>query len=252
AGRAVPPILLLALLLAVWQEWTVWARVPAFLLPGPVAIWHALVGQRALLLDNTWPTLEEAGLGFLLSLAFGFALAVAIRSSRLLEGALYPLVIASQTVPVIALAPVLLVLLGFTVLPRLVVVCLVCFFPVVVNTVDGFHSVDRDLTNVMRTLGAGRWSMLRLVELPAALPYFFSGAKIAVTFSVVGAVFGEWVSSSAGLGWLMIQEQAQMDIAVLFAAMAVLTVMGIALFLAVWAAEWLCLPWRRAGTAEEM
>ena len=245
ARRIVQPLIFVVVLLTLWQIWTDLAHVPSFLVPGPVAIWRAIVSEHGLLLANTWPTLEEAVLGFLLALALGFTLALAIRSSSLLEGALYPLVIASQTVPVIALAPVLLVLFGFTILPRLIVVCLICLFPVVINTVDGFHSVDRDLRNVMRTLGAGRWDLFRLVELPAVLPYFFSGAAVAVTFSVVGAVFGEWVSSSAGLGWLMIQEQAQGDMATLFAAMVVLTVLGIALFLATRFIEWLSLPWRR-------
>src|SRR5579875_3967088 len=126
ARRIVQPLIFVVVLLTLWQIWTDLAHVPSFLVPGPVAIWRAIVSEHGLLLANTWPTLEEAVLGFLLALALGFTLALAIRSSSLLEGALYPLVIASQTVPVIALAPVLLVLFGFTILPRLIVVCLIC------------------------------------------------------------------------------------------------------------------------------
>lgn len=247
-ARFLPPLLLLLLLGVLWQLWTVTQRVPDFLLPGPVAIWQATWLQHDLLLNNTLPTLEIAVFGFVFALALGFFLAVAIRFSHALELILYPIVIASQTVPVVALAPILVVLLGFTVLPKLIVVCLICFFPIVVNTVDGFRGVDRDLINMMRTLGASRWRLFRDVELPSALPYLFSGAKVAVTFSVVGALFGEWVGSSEGLGWLMIQEQAQLDTAMIFSAIAMLILMGVGLFVLVVLAERLLLPWHRPET----
>lgn len=249
-GRRIPtlvervaPVVLLLVLFGLWEAVVDLAHVPDFLLPSPHAIWDAGVAERDLLVSNAIPTAEIAVLGFLLALALGFVLALAIRYSRVLEIALYPLVIASQTVPVLALAPILVVLLGFTILPKLVIVCLICFFPITVNTVDGFRSVDPELLALMRTFGAGRWRLLRDVELPASLPYLFSGAKVAVTFSVIGALFGEWVGSSEGLGYLMTQKQSQFDTGGLFAAMAVLTLIGIALFLLVSLAERLLLPW---------
>ena len=237
------PFGLLALLLIVWEALTDLLHVPDFLLPGPREIWWAGVGERDQLLSNAIPTAEIAVLGFLLALAFGFGLAAAIRYSRVLEVALYPIVIASQTVPVLALAPILVVLLGFTILPKLIIVCLICFFPITVNAVDGFKSVDPDLVKVMRTLGAGRWWLFREVELPSALPYVLSGARVAVTFSVVGALFGEWVGASEGLGYLMTQKQSQFDTGALFAAMAVLAIIGIVLFLLVSLAGRLLIPW---------
>jgi len=241
--RLVPPLALLVAAGVLWQGIVTVEHVPDFLLPGPAAIWQSAVSERDLLLSNAVPTAQIAVLGFLLALVVGFVLAVLIHYSRVLEISLYPIVIASQTVPVLALAPVLVVIFGFTVLPKLIIVALVCFFPITVNTVDGLRSVDPDLIRMMRTLGAGRVRLFRDVELPNALPYVFSGAKVAVTFSVIGALFGEWVGSSEGLGYLMTQQRAQFDTGGLFAAMTVLTVIGVLLFLVVALAERLLLPW---------
>ncbi len=243
ASRYLPPLLLLALGLVLWQVLTVMLKVPDYLLPGPVAIWQASIDQRDLLLANTIPTFKIAVLGFLLALVLALVLAIGIHYSRLLQRAVYPIIIASQTVPIIALAPVLVVLLGFTILPKLIVVCLFCFFPIVVNTVDGFKSVDPDLINLMRTLGAGKVRLFRDVEFPTALPYLFSGAKVAATYSVIGAVFGEWVGSSEGLGYVMIQKMSQFDTAIIFSAMVILSLIGIGLFLVIAVSERLLMPW---------
>jgi ABC-type nitrate/sulfonate/bicarbonate transport system permease component len=242
-GRSAPSLLLLAGALALWQVLTVVRHVPTYLLPGPVDIWRAGVDEHDLLLTNAVPTLEIAVFGFALAALVGLAVAVAIRFSPVLEAGVYPIVIVSQTVPVVALAPVLVVLLGFTILPKLIIVALICFFPITVNAVDGFHSVDPDLVKMMRSFGAGRWRIFRAVEWPSALPFIFSGAKVAVTFSVVGALFGEWAGSSEGLGYLMTQKESQFDTGALFAAIALLSLIGIALFAVVSLAERLLLPW---------
>jgi len=243
AARAAPPIALLALLLLIWQVAVVARGVPDYLLPAPSGIWQTTLQERDLLLSSTVPTLEIAVAGFALALVLGAVLAVAIHRSRVIELSLYPIVIASQTIPVTALAPILVVLLGFTVLPRLIIVFLICFFPIIVNTVDGFRSVDPDLVNLMRTLGAGRLRMFRDVEWPTALPYLFSGAKVAATYSVVGELFSEWAGSSEGLGYLMQQKSAQLDTAVVFSAMVILSLIGIGLFVLIALSERLLLPW---------
>jgi ABC-type nitrate/sulfonate/bicarbonate transport system permease component len=235
----------LALGLFLWQTYVSLARVPDFLLPGPLAIWRAGLAEHSLLAVNAVPTIEIALLGYLLAFGSGLALAFAIRLSHLLRLAVYPLVIVSQTVPVIALAPILVVLLGFTILPKLIVVALICFFPIVVNTVDGFQSVDPDQVNLLRTLGAGKLQILRDVEWPSALPYVFSGAKVAATFCVVGALYGEWVGSSEGLGYLMQQKMSEFDTSVLFAALAILAALGMAMFSVVDLLERVAMPWRR-------
>jgi ABC-type nitrate/sulfonate/bicarbonate transport system permease component len=241
--RILPPLGLLVAGLAAWQVFTALAQVPDWLLPGPGSIWRAAVDQRELLLSNAVPTFEIAVFGFLLALGLGLALAIAIRYSRALELALFPVLVATQSVPLIALAPVLVVALGYSILPKLIMVCLICFFPVVVNAVDGFKSVDPDLVNLMRTLGAGKLRIFRDVEFPAALPFIFSGVKVAAAFAIVGAIVGEWVGSSQGLAYVMTQEQAQFNTPVLFAALAILTLLGVGFFAAAALAERLLMPW---------
>lgn len=244
--RRGPSFLLLAGVVVLWQVFTVVRQVPSYILPGPVDIWRAGIDEHDLLLSNAVPTLQIAVLGFAFATVGGLAVAIAIRFSSLLEAGLYPIVIVSQTIPVVALAPVLVVALGFTILPKLIIVALICFFPITVNAVDGFHHVDPDLVKMMRSFGAGRWKTFRTVEWPSALPFIFSGTKVAVTFSVVGALFGEWAGSSEGLGYLMTQKESQFDTGALFAAIALLSLIGIALFAAVTAAERLLLPWYHA------
>lgn len=250
-GHYLPPLLLLVLAAACWQILGTALSVPDWLLPRPSTIWQATVNEHDLLLENTAPTLEIAVLGFCLALILGLTLAFAIRYSRIVELALYPILIGSQSVPLLALAPILVVLFGYSILPKLIMVCLICFFPVVVNTVDGFKSVDPDLVNLMRSLGAGKLRLLRDVEIPTALPYIFSGAKVAATFAVVGAIVGEWVGSSEGLGYLMIQKESQFDTAMIFSAMFILTILGISMFLAVSVAERVLMPWHQKDDARK-
>jgi putative hydroxymethylpyrimidine transport system permease protein len=170
-------------------------------------------------------------LGFALAVAAGLLLAVALHLSGTLRRALYPLLISSQTIPVVVLAPVLVILLGFDLAPKLAIVALVCFFPIVVNTVDGLRSVDPELVRMMRTLDGSRWAILKRVELPWALPLAFSGMRVAATYAAIGAVFGEWAGSSAGLGYLMLQATPNLDTPRIFAAIVILTALSLGLFL---------------------
>ncbi len=192
-----PPALLLAVLIAGWELAARLGWVEDYLLPAPSEVARALVDDRGVLLPDAWVTAQEVLLGFAIALAVGVAVAVALHLSPMLRRALYPLVVASQAVPIIVIAPILVIWFGFGMGPKLIVIALICFFPVVVNTLDGLRAVDRDQTRMLRTLGAGRWDTFRRLELPAALPYVFSGAKIAVAVAVIGAVFGELVGSDA-------------------------------------------------------
>src|SRR5690606_371967 len=158
----------------------------------------------------------------------GFAFALHL--SPVLRRALYPLIVASQTVPIIVIAPILVVWFGYGIAPKLAIIALICFFPITVNTLDGLRSVDPHQVRMMRTLDATRAAILLRVEAPAALPYLFSGAKIAIAVAVIGAVFGEWAGSDSGLGHLMLQASAQLLTARLFAAVIVLSAFAIALF----------------------
>ena len=234
--RWLPPIGILVLLLGLWQiaaSYDVIAnalRIEPFLVPSPSDIAQSLWTDRSLLVDDGWVTLQEVLAGFALSVAAGVAFALALHASATLRRAFYPLLVASQTVPIVVVAPILVVWLGFGIGPKLAIIALICFFPITVNTLDGLRSVDPDLVKMMRTLDASRWRTLSGVEAPTALPYFFSGAKIAVAVAVIGAVFGEWAGSSSGLGHLIQQASAQLETARTFAAVVVLSALAIALF----------------------
>lgn len=234
--RWLPPIVIVVVLLGLWQlaaSLDVIAsalNIEPFLVPSPSEIAQSLWADRSLLLDNGWVTLQEVLAGFALSVVAGVAFAVVLHLSPMLRRAFYPLLIASQTVPIVVIAPILVVWLGFGIGPKLVIIALICFFPITVNALDGLRSVDPDLLKMMRTLDASRLQTFRRVEGPSALPYFFSGAKIAVAVAVIGAVFGEWAGSSSGLGHLIQQASAQLQTARTFAAVVVLSALAIVLF----------------------
>ena len=241
--RWLRPALIVAAMVAAWQTVVVLFSIPAWKLPAPSAIAAELVASRALYLRHTWVTLEEVFLGFFVALAMGVVLASLIAYSRTFQRAVYPIVVASQTIPIIVIAPLLLIWVGYGITPKIIVVVLISFFPIVVNTVDGLRAVDADMVNLMRTLGASRWQVFIKVQMPTALPFLFSGVKIAVTFSVIGAVIGEWVGASAGLGYLTRISVPLFLTARSFGAVVVLAVMGMGLFVSVALLERQLLPW---------
>jgi putative hydroxymethylpyrimidine transport system permease protein len=233
---ALAPAILLVSLLALWElaaQTGVLAGVfgiEDFLVPAPGEIGEALWEDRSLLADDAWVTLQEVVLGFGLAMICGIGFAVLIHLSETARRAVYPLLVASQTIPIVILAPILVVILGFDLLPKLAIIALICFFPITVNTLDGLRSVDPELVKLMRTMGAGRLQTLRRVEGPWALPYTFSGAKVAVAVSVIGAVLAESAGSNSGLGHLIDQANAQLLTARSFAALVVLSAIAIGLF----------------------
>lgn len=238
----------LAIMVAAIAAWEVYVRafdVQKWLLPSPSIVARTLVNDSGMLWGHTWVTLGEVLVGFGVALAVGVALASAIVLSRTVERALYPFLIASQTVPIIVIAPLLIIWVGYGLTPKVIVVALISFFPIVVNTVDGMRSVDADMVNVMRTLGANRLQVFLKAQAPASLPYLFSGMKVAISVSVIGAVIGEWVGSSKGLGYLMIRSKPQFLTERVFAAIAILSAMGTMLFALMTVAEKWAMPWRR-------
>jgi ABC-type nitrate/sulfonate/bicarbonate transport system permease component len=236
AKRWLAPAAIVIVALGAWQLAATWNLIAdalslkPYLVPAPSDIASALWTDRSLFASNAWVTLREVLGGLAIAIAAGFLLALALHLSATVRRALYPLLVASQTIPIIAIAPILVVWFGFGIGPKLVIIALICFFPVTVNTLDGLRSVDPELPKLMRTLDASRLQTLTRVEAPAALPYFLSGAKIAVAIAVIGAVFGEWAGSSAGLGYLILNLQNQVQTAQVFAAIVVLSAMSIALF----------------------
>lgn len=243
--RWLPPSLLAAALLLAWQLGVRVSGTPRWLLPAPSDVLLAFITDWSILWPNALVTLSAVLAGFALALVSGIGFGIAVFRSPTLERVLYPLIIASQTIPIPALAPLLLVWFGPTILPKIVVTALIGFFPLAVNTVEGLRSTDRDVVNLLRSFGASPGRVFRLAEFPSSLPYIFAGARIAVAISVIGAVFGELVGSRAGLGYLMTRAIAQFETPRLVAAIVLLSLMGTGLFALVGLVERIALPWRK-------
>ena len=238
-----PALALLAALVLLWQWYASQPSVDAQILPTPLAVWDVLVGQRDILWQHTLVTLQETVVGFTVALAAGVACGALIDFSPWLRRAIYPLLVASQTIPIIILAPLLVLWFGFGLLSKSIVVLLVCFFPIVVALADGLRSADPELIKLFRAFGAGRWRIFWSVRLPGALPTLFSGVRIAIAYSVIGAIFGEYVGSTAGLGFYMQLKQHSFATAGVLAAIVVTALLSVALFASVAVVERLALPW---------
>jgi putative hydroxymethylpyrimidine transport system permease protein len=237
------PALLLAALIGMWEAVVRLAHVEDYVFPAPTAVARSLYDDAGLLSSATLVTLREVALGYLLAVACALVIAVALHFSSALRRALLPLLVLSQTVPTVLLAPILAIVLGYGIEPKLVVVAIVCFFPIVVNAVDGLRAADPELIRMMRTLHGSRLAIFRRVEFPGALPAIFSGARIAATYAAVGAVFGEWAGSSAGLGFVILQAQPALETARIFAAVVVLSALALALYGLVTLTERILVPW---------
>jgi ABC-type nitrate/sulfonate/bicarbonate transport system permease component len=232
-------------LLGAWELYVRLGSVDELLLPAPSAIAQALVEDRALLWSNFTVTATEVGLGIAVALAVGLGLAIALHLSRTARRAIYPLLVGSQAVPIVVIAPLLVVWFGYDLGPKLVIIALVAFFPVVVVTLDALSCTDDDLVRLLRSMDATRWQRLRFLELPAAVPAALSGAKIAVAIAVIGAVFAEYAGSEAGLGHMILQSIPQLETARAWAAVAVLAAFAVALVVVLSAAE----RWLTSGRA---
>ncbi|MGB0120652.1 MAG: ABC transporter permease [Solirubrobacterales bacterium] len=248
--RWLPPLLLIVALFAIWQVAAASGfmanqlNLEDFLVPSPSQIFDVLWQDRALIAENARVTLIEIVAGFAIALAVGLLAASILSTSDLIRRTSYPVIVASQTIPIIVIAPVLVVWFGYGIGPKLAIISLICFFPITVNTLDGLRSVDPDAVKMMRTVWASKWQIFKRVEIPTALPYVFSGAKIAVAVAVIGAIFGEWAGSEKGLGHLMLQDNAQLMTDRLFASVFVLSLIAITLFGLISLLERRVLRWR--------
>ena len=243
--RWLPSVGSIAVLLLVWELWVRVRNTPAWYLPAPSAIWRALVANWVTIRADAWVTLQEILVGFGLAVLVAVPVAVAIERFQIVERALYPIVVATQAIPLVALAPLLLIWFGHGLEPKVVMVALISFFPITVNLVDGLRSADRETLALLRTMGATGWQQFRLVRAPSALPAFFSGAKIGMAIAAIGAVIGESSGSNAGLGHAIALAGASLKTPLVFACVLVLAVMAIGLFGLIALAERLVMPWRK-------
>jgi NitT/TauT family transport system permease protein len=223
-------VLLYLVILAAWQILTTAFRVPVWILPAPSAILQAAVKWAPELAQNSWVTLRETIGGFLLAIVLSLPLAVLISLNALARKLIYPILLALQSVPKVAVAPLIILWFGLSDWPKILVVVLVCFFPILVNIVAGLEAVPKTMLDLMRSLGASPHMVFRRLRLPVALPHFFTGCKIAVTFAVIGAVISEFVAAQDGLGYMILVSTAQSQTPLAFAAIALLTGLSVALF----------------------
>lgn len=239
--------LILAAFLGAWELYADFGGVDAFVLPAPHAVASSLWNDWSVLWPDLRVTAGEVLLGVLVAVALGLALAVAIHFWRPLRRSVYPLLVGSQAIPVVIVAPLLVAWLGFGLAPKLAIIALVCFFPVCVTTLDGLARVDPELPKLMRTLGASRWQSFRRVEAPAAVPGLLSGARIAVAVAVIGAVFAEQSGSSSGLGHLITLSIPLLETARAYAAVVLLALLAVVLFGLLAGVERVLVPWAHEG-----
>ena len=243
-----PALILIITLLSFWQLYVQVGQISTLILPSPTAVVAALANSWPIIYDNTVQTLLETVLGILLATLFGLAMAILLDVSSWMRRAIYPLLVISQTIPMIALAPLLLIWIGPDIRSKLIVVIIYCFFPIAVACADGLVSVEPELINLLRSMRATRWQILWMVRLPAALPSFFSGLRIAATYSVVGAIFSEYVGAEKGLGIYMQRATNSFAITQVFAAIVVTAVLSLLLFGLVSLIERIALPWYHGVT----
>lgn len=240
-GAATPLIYLV--LLVGWELSARLLKIPTWVLPAPTAIFDAAVKWAPELAQNSWVTLRETVLGFLLAVVLSLPLAALISLNPLARKLLYPLLLGLQSVPKVAVAPLIILWLGLSEWPKIIVVMLVCFFPILVNMIAGIEAVPRTMLDLMNSMQASPRLVFLRLRVPVALPHFFTGCKVAVTFAVIGAVISEFVAAQDGLGYLILVSTAQSQTPLAFAAIALLTVISIAVFYCIefierWVVDW--------------
>jgi ABC-type nitrate/sulfonate/bicarbonate transport system permease component len=239
------PYVLFAALILLWHLASVSGLIPGYMLPGPLRVAGAFVADFPLLMRHLGRTLLEASAGLSMAAAAAFILAIAMDSSRLLNRSLSPLLLLTQTMPTVAIAPLLILWMGYGVAPKIALVFLVCFFPMTIGLLGAFTQTDGDAVRLLRSMGAKRWQIYRYVKLPQSLPAFFSGLKISGTYSIVGAVIAEWLGGDAGLGVYMIRVRRSYSFDKMFAVILLTSVLSIVLVKLIGIIEGAVTPWQK-------
>ena len=242
--RKLYPALFMAALIALWQGVCAAKIVPAYLLPSPIGVVHALINDLPLLLSHAGTTLEEALLGLFLSVIFGVITAAVMDRFEALYLAVYPVIVLTQTIPAIAIAPLLVLWLGFGIAPKVLLIFITCFFPITVSTLSGLRSVDPDIIDLMRSMGAGRLEILLRVKLKASLESFFAGLKLAGAYSIIGAVIAEWLGGSEGLGVYMTRVRKAYAFDKMFAVIILISLGSLLLMKFIDIVHKKSMPWR--------
>jgi len=240
---ALRPVWLIVMLIVLWDLGIRVFKIPPYLVPNPLSVVKTLFSEWPMLMREALPTLYATLGGFALSALIGVPIAMWIAYSRVVESFVYPLLVFSQSIPKVAIAPLFVVWFGFGVVPKVIAAFLLGFFPVVVSTVQGFKSVEPDVIDLARSMGAGPFKIFLKFRLPQAMPAIFSGLKVSVTLAVVGAVVGEFVGSNSGLGYVLQKANGTFDLPLMFAALFLLSMIGVLLFLVIEIVERWLMPW---------
>ncbi len=244
------PGLVILILMVIWEFGVRLSNTAPWILPGPVQVFKAMLSSAHLLLMHTASTLAEAGLGFIISIILALVVAFTLTSIDWLNRAIYPLLIVSQTIPLITLAVLFTIWFGWGLLPKVLIVVLVCFFPITINLINGLKSVDPDQINLFNSMRASTWDTFRLVKFPHALPAFFSGLRISATYSIMAAVIGEWLGAQRGLGYFMTIQQKSFAIDQVLGAVIIICVISLGLVKLIEVGEYFLIPWNRKNTVE--
>lgn len=240
------PVVFQVIILFLWQisidKW----KIPQYILPSPKEIIITLVNIFPSITTHIYTTLYEALVGFIISIVVALILAILMDNVKLIKKCIYPILVVSQTIPIIAIAPLFVIWFGFGLLPKIIVVVLVCFFPIVISLIDGLESVDRDMINLLKTMGASKFQIFTLVKLPSCMVNFFSGLRIAATYSIMGAVIGEWLGGDKGLGVYMIRAKNSYSLDKVFAVILVIIILSMALFGLLHLLQYISTPWSRS------
>lgn len=249
--RNIPSITAVAALLIIWQLLCTTGLIPSYMLPSPIEVMQAFVSEFPLLVENSAITLQEAFIGLFLGVSVGFCAAVLMDTFDILYKAFYPLLIITQTIPSVAIAPLLVLWFGYEMTPKIVLIVISTFFPVTVGLLDGFRSADKDAIGLLRSMGAARLQIFRYIKFPSALPQLFSGLRIAAAYSVVGAVISEWLGGFGGLGVYMTRVKKAFAFDKMFAVIFLISAISLALMALVGFAEKKCMPYRNTDKKGE-
>jgi len=245
--KAIPAVFFI-FIITIWEIGVKLSHTPNWILPPPSLVIKNLFTIFPLLNDHMKATLFEAIVGFISAILISFIIALVMDSIPFVKKALYPLLVVSQTIPIISVAPLFIIWIGFGILPKIIVVQLVCFFPIVISLLGGLSSVDQDLLNLLKAMGASKFQLFKMVKLPGAMPSFFSGLKISASYSIMGAVIGEWLGAEKGLGLFMLLSQKSFQTDRVFAAIIIITLLSLGIFKIVSIVENIVMPWKGKHT----
>ncbi|NLB89116.1 MAG: ABC transporter permease [Syntrophomonadaceae bacterium] len=245
AIEKITPWFSIIILLSLWELGVRLYNIKPWILPGPVQVFNAIVNSLDILMVHTITTFYEASLGLIISIILALIVAFILNHVEWLNYAVYPLLIISQTIPLIVLAVLFIIWFGWGLLPKVLIVILVCFFPITINLINGLRSVDPDQINLFNSMNASLWDTFKMVKFPHALPSFFTGLKIAATYSIMAAVIGEWLGAKQGLGYFMTIKQKSFAIDEVLAAVVIICVISLGLVKLIELIEYVVIPWNR-------